>query len=59
MKRIAWGWTDEAATNLSKMILIKQYAKDKWEKFWKEKLGIEGYFNIQFHTVEINLCPSF
>jgi len=27
------------------MILIKQYAKDKWEKFSKDKLGIKGYFN--------------
>jgi hypothetical protein len=59
LKRIAWGWSDAAVTNLSKMILIKQYAKDKWEKFWKEKLGIKGYFNIQIQTVEINLCPTF
>ena len=35
------------------MILIKQYAKDKWEQFWKEKLGInvfgfscEGYKGV-------------
>jgi len=59
LKRIAWGWSDAAVTNLSKMILIKQYAKDKWEQFWKEKLGIKGYFNIQIQTVEINLCPTF
>ena len=59
LKRIAWGWSDAAVTNLSKMILIKQYAKDKWEQFWKEKLGIKGYFNIQIQTVEINLCPNF
>lgn len=55
LKRIAWGWSDAAVTNLSKMILIKRYAKDKWEQFWKEKLGIKGYFNIQIQTVEINL----
>lgn len=59
LKRIAWGWSDAAVTNLSKMILIKQYAKDKWEQFWKEKLGIKGYFNIHIKTVEINLCPTF
>lgn len=59
LKRIAWGWSDAAVTNLSKMILIKQYAKEKWEQYWKEKLGIKGYFNIQIQTVEINLCPTF
>jgi len=55
LKRIAWGWSDAAVTNLSKMILIKQYTKDKWEQYWKEKLGIKGYFNINIQTVEINL----
>ena len=59
LKRIAWGWSDAAVTNLSKMILIKQYAKDKWEQYWKEKLGIKGYFNIQIQTVAIDLCPTF
>jgi hypothetical protein len=59
LKRIAWGWSDAAVTNLSKMILIKQYAKDKWEQCWKEKLDIKGYFNIHIQTVEINLCPTF
>jgi len=59
LKTIAWGWADAAVTNLSKMILIKQYAKDKWEQFWKEKPGINGYFNIQIQTVEINLCHNF
>ncbi|MBU2622236.1 MAG: transposase [Proteobacteria bacterium] len=59
LKRIAWGWSDAAVTNLSKMILIKQYAKDKWEQYWKEKLGIKGYFNINIQTVGINLCPTF
>jgi len=59
LKRIAWEWSDAAVTNLSKMILIKQYAKDKWEQFWKEKLGIKGYFNIHIQTVKINLCPNF
>jgi hypothetical protein len=58
LKRIAWGWSDAAVTNLSKMILIKHYAKDKWEQYWKEKLGIKGYFNIQILKVEINLCPN-
>jgi hypothetical protein len=53
LKRIAWGWSDEAVTNISKMIMIKQYSRDKWEKYWKEKLGIKGYFNIQIEAVEL------
>lgn len=51
LKRIAWGWSDKAVTNISKMIIIRQYSRDKWEKYWKEKLGIKGYFDIQIVSV--------
>jgi len=53
LKRIAWGWSDEAVTNISKMIMIRQYSRDKWEKYWKEKLGIKGYFDIQIRSIEL------
>jgi hypothetical protein len=59
MKKIAWGWSDAAVNNLSKMILLKQYAKDKWEQFWKQKLGIKGYFSIQLQKIEITPCQTF
>ena len=51
LKKIAWGWSDAAVTNISKMIMIKQYSRDKWEKYWKEKLCIKGYFDIQIVSV--------
>jgi hypothetical protein len=53
LKRIAWGWSDSAVTNISKMIMIRQYSRDQWEKYWKRKLGIRGYFNIQIASVQI------
>ncbi len=51
LKKIAWGWSDTAVTNISKMIMIKQYSRDKWESYWKEKLGIKGYFDIEIESV--------
>ena len=59
LKRIAWGWSDETATNLSKMIMIRQYSRDKWERYWKDKLGIKGYFNIQIQSIELSPCEHF
>lgn len=53
LKRIAWGWSDTTATNLSKMILIKQYSRDKWISYWKEGLGIKGNFLWPYH-----FCPN-
>ena len=54
LKRIAWGWSDTAVTNLSKMIMIRQYSRNKWEQFWKEKLGIKGFFEIKVLAVSIH-----
>jgi hypothetical protein len=59
VKRIAYGWADKAVTNLSKMILLRQYSREKWEQYWKEKLGIKGYFDIQIQSVELSPCKHF
>lgn len=59
LKKIAWGWSDKVATNLSKMIMIKQYSRQTWEQYWKEKLGIKGYFNIWIQKVDSNPCHNF
>jgi hypothetical protein len=29
-------------------------AREKWEQYWKEKLGIKGYFDIQIQSVELS-----
>ena len=59
LKRIAWGWSDKAVTNMSKMIMIRQYSREKWEQYWKEKLGIKGYFDIQFRSIKLSPCEHF
>lgn len=59
LKKIAWGWSDKTVTNLSKMIMIKQYSRDKWEQYWKEKLGIKGYFNVEIKAVKLSPCEDF
>jgi len=59
LKKIAYGWSDKTVTNLSKMILLKQYSRKKWEEYWKEKLGIKGYFNVYIRSVELSPCINF
>jgi len=59
LKRIAWGWADKTVTNMSKMIMIRQYSRKKWEQYWKEKLGIKGYFHIQFRSIKLSPCEHF
>jgi hypothetical protein len=59
LKRIAWGWADKTITNLSKMIMIRQYSRDKWEKYWKQKIGINGYFAIEITSVKLSPGTHF
>lgn len=59
VKRIAWGWSDATVTKLSKMIILKKYSKEKWKQYWKQKLGIEGHFNIRIAHAEIQPCHNF
>lgn len=59
LKRIAYGWSDVAVTKLSKMIILKMYRKDKWQQYWKQKLGIEGNFSIRIINTEIRQCHNF
>ena len=59
LKRIAYGWSDAIVTKLSKMIILKKYRKDKWEQYWKQKLGIEENFNIHIVNAEIHKCHNF
>lgn len=50
---------DKAVTTLSKMVMLKQYSRDKWEEYWKQKPGIEGYFSIQIQSVRLSPCKHF
>jgi len=59
VKRIAWGWSDATVTKLSKMIILKKYSKEKWEQYWKRKLGIEGHFSIRIAQAETGPCHNF
>jgi len=59
IKRIAWGWADATVTKLSKMIILKKYSKEKWQQYWKHKLGIEGYFSIRIVAAETSPCLNF
>jgi hypothetical protein len=56
LKRIAWGWADKTVTNLSKMIMIRQYSREKWEEYWKQKMGINGHFDVQIKSVVVLPC---
>jgi hypothetical protein len=59
IKKIAGGWADKTVTKLSKMIMLKLYSRNKWQKYWKKKLGIEGHFSISIISIQLHPCQHF
>mgnify|MGYP001825734935 CR=1 FL=1 len=59
IKRIAWGWSDTTVSKLSQMIILKKYSKENWENYWKQKLGIKGYFSIHIQSADCGPCHNF
>jgi hypothetical protein len=41
------------------MIILKKYSKEKWQQYWKQKLGIEGNFSILLLHAETCPCHNF
>ena len=59
IKRITWSWSDATVSKLSQMIILKKYSKENWEKYWKQKLGIEGHFSIHIRSACCGPCHNF
>ena len=60
LKRIAWGWgATRWPPNSPKMILLKSIPGPKWEEYWKQKLEIQGYFQIEIASVSLSPCKHF
>ncbi len=46
LKKIGWNWSDEGATRMGRIVMIRRYDKDTWEKYWKEKMNLRGRCEI-------------
>jgi hypothetical protein len=42
LKRMAFGWSEEGAAKMARIIIKRFTSAGQWEKFWKNKLKIKG-----------------
>jgi len=42
LKRMAFGWSEEGAAKMARIIIKRFTSADQWEKYWKKKLKIKG-----------------
>jgi hypothetical protein len=55
LKRIAFGWSEEGAAKMTRIIIKRFTSPREWEKYWKEKLRIEE--NVMLTLRSINAEP--
>ena len=48
LKRIAFGWSESGAAKMTRIIIKRITSPFEWEKYWREKLKIEGRVTLVF-----------
>ncbi len=46
LKKIAFGWSDEGAAKMARIIVKRLKSPEAWNAYWKKKMNIQG--NVQF-----------
>ncbi len=42
MKRMAFGWSEEGAAKMARIIIKRFTSAGQWDEYWKKKLRIKG-----------------
>jgi len=53
LKKIAFGWLDEGAAKMARIIIRRICSPEQWAQYWKNKLRLNGTVIVQFRGVKI------
>lgn len=54
LKRIAFGWSEEGAAKMTRIVIKRFLDKKGWDDYWKKKLRLDG--NVRFFLRDLSLC---
>jgi len=54
LKKIGWNWSDEGATRMGRMVMIRRYDRESWESYWRERMNLQGRCQIRLLNWEIS-----
>lgn len=46
LKKVGWNWSDEGATRMGRIVMMRRYDKFTWEKYWKERMNLQNRCQI-------------
>lgn len=46
LKKVGWNWSDEGATRVGRIVMIRRYDKEAWYEYWKKRMNLRGRCQI-------------
>lgn len=47
LKKVGWNWSDEGATRMGRMVMIRRYDRESWTSYWQERINLQGRCEIK------------
>jgi len=54
LKRMAFGWSEEGAARMARIIIKRFTSAEQWDKYWKKKLMIKGNVVLVLRSITAN-----
>lgn len=54
LKKVGWNWSDEGATRMGRMVMIRRYDSESWQSYWQERMNLQGRCEIKLLHWEIS-----
>lgn len=51
VKKLGWNWSDEGAEQMAKMVMLRRFDRELWEKYWQQELGLNGRCKIEIKGI--------
>ena len=53
LKRMAFGWSEEGAAKMARIIIKRFTSANQWEKYWRDRLRIQGNVLLILKTIKV------
>ncbi len=53
LKKVGWNLSDEGATHMGRVVMIRRYDPEAWETYWKKRMNLKGRCRIRVLGCEV------
>lgn len=53
LKKIGWNWSDQGATRMGRIVMIRRYDPEAWIRYWNERINLRGRCHIRLLSCQL------